>query len=55
MTAGLEKSYQPGARDGRRHGVDERMIVQNLVAQHSSVEYYHNFSGRVIDRGKWRD
>src|SRR5579871_1403532 len=55
MTAGIEKSHQPRPRDGRRHGVDERMIVQNLVGQHSPVENYHNFAGNVIDCGERGD
>src|SRR5260370_4359553 len=42
MTAGLKKRHQASPRDGGSHSVDEGMIIQNLVGQHSGVEHNRN-------------
>src|SRR5215470_1236856 len=55
MTAGLKKRQQASPRDGGGHGVDEGMIIQNLMRQHSRVEHNRNFAGSVVDRGEGRN
>src|SRR5258707_12297268 len=52
MTAGLKKRHQASPRDGGGHGVDEGMIIQNLMGQHSGVEHKRNFAGNVVDGGE---
>src|SRR6266436_8253061 len=52
MTTGLKKRHQASPRDGGGHGVDEGMIIENLMGQHSGVEHNRNFAGNVVDGGE---
>src|SRR6266446_10162972 len=54
MTAGPKKRHQASPRDGGGHGVNEGMIIQNLMGQHSGVEQIRNFAGSVVDRREGR-